>query len=258
MQCVVLAGGLATRMRPRTAVTPKALLPLNGKPFVDYQLSLLAANGVSRVVLCIGYLGDMIRDVVGDGARWGLTVEYVDEGDNLRGTAGALRLAHDAGCLEAEFLVLYGDSYLPIDYRPVLEMLQNMPRSKAAAVMTVLRNDDRWDSSNVLFDGGHLVVYDKQRRDQFDAAAMHHVDYGVSALRRDLVDTHVAPGTVADLADLFHELSRHGLLAGYEVTTRFYEIGSPDGLAELEAELRSLAAGTGTTARQRADLLLHS
>ena len=240
MQCVVLAGGLGTRMRPWTETVPKILLPVAGRPFVDHQLRLLAARGVTEVVLCIGYRGGMVRDVVGDGAAWGLTVRYVDEGPDLRGTAGALRLALDAGCLAPDFLVTYGDSYLPVAHRPVLRALRAGAAGGDApepvdAVMVVHRNRDAWDTSNARYRAGRVELYDKGA----DAATrarerLEHIDYGLAALRRDVVAREVPPGEVADLADLYHRLSVAGRLRGHEVARRFHEIGSPGGLADLE------------------------
>ena len=149
VQCVILAGGLATRMRPLTDVMPKALLSVAGRPFVDHQLEHLARHGVTDVVLSIGHRGDMLRDHVGDGARFGLRVAYVDEGADLRGTAGALRLALSRGALAEAFLVTYGDAFLPIDFGAVFEAFR---RAGQPALMTVFRNEGRWDTSNVVFE----------------------------------------------------------------------------------------------------------
>lgn len=244
MQCVVLAGGLGTRMRPWTETVPKALLPVAGSPFVDHQLRLLADRGVTDVVLSIGYRGDMIRAAVGDGGPWGLAVRYVDEGSDLRGTGGALRLALDQGCLAAEFLVTYGDSYLPVAHRPVLRKLKGPARAApepdagADAVMAVHRNRDAWDTSNARYAEGRVELYDKRADDATRTRiGMEHIDYGLAALRRDVVEREVPPGEVADLADLYHRLSIAGRLGGHEVTRRFYEIGSPGGLADLEKHL---------------------
>jgi NDP-sugar pyrophosphorylase family protein len=235
VQCVILAGGLGTRMRPLTDQLPKALLPVNGAPFAHHQLTLLAAEGVTDVVYSVGHRGEMIVEAVGDGSTWGLTVRYVFDGTQLRGTAGALRLALDAGVLDRSFLVLYGDSYLPIAYRPVVDAFE---RTELPALMTVLRNDDRWDASNVCFEGGRLLSYDKQRR-RTDGRVPRHIDYGLSVLERSLIEEQVPPDEVADLSDLFHRLSVEQRLAGLEVDRRFFEIGSPEGLAALEQHLRS-------------------
>jgi prepilin-type processing-associated H-X9-DG protein len=216
-----------------TESLPKALLPVCGKPFADHQLALLARRGVRRVVYSVAYKGDQIRAHVGDGTRFGLAVTYVDEGADRRGTAGALRLALDRGVLPETFFVLYGDSYLPIALAPVADAFRT---SGAPALMTVFRNDGRWDTSNVLYADGRVLLYDKSRRDP-RAAEMRFIDYGLSLLSRDVVADRVAPDTVADLGTLFHALSVEGRLAGHEVSERFYEVGSPEGLRDLEAFL---------------------
>jgi NDP-sugar pyrophosphorylase family protein len=232
MQCLILAGGLGTRMHPRTEALPKSLLEVAGRPFVDHQLEWLAAHGCDEIVLSIGHLGEQIEAHVGDGARFGLSVRYVREGAFLRGTAGAVRLAADEGILAEQFLVTYGDSYLPIDFAAVAAAFR---ASAAPALMTVFHNEGRWDASNVIFDEatGKIVLYDKTRR-QRPAEEFRYVDYGVSVLRRGVVEREVPPGQRHDLAELFGELSRRGELAGFCVEQRFYEIGSPAGLADLE------------------------
>jgi len=235
VQCVILAGGLGTRMRPRTETVPKSLLEVAGRPFVEHQLSWLAAHGVTEVVLSIGHLGEMIEAHVGDGSRFGLRVRYVSEGATLRGTAGAVRLAADQGALAEEFLLTYGDSYLPIDFGAVAAAFR---ASGARALMTVFENESRWDTSNVIFDesAGKIVLYDKARELR-PASEFRYIDYGLSALRRSVVEREVPPGERHDLAAVFRALSQRGELAGYRVRERFYEVGSPQGLADLEALL---------------------
>ncbi|HEX4404114.1 MAG TPA: sugar phosphate nucleotidyltransferase [Polyangia bacterium] len=240
MQCVILAGGLATRMRPITETVPKALISVAGRPFIDHQLEWLVRHNVARVLLSVGYRGEMLRAHVGDGARYGLSVSYVDEGVNLRGTAGALRLALEHGALEDAFLVTYGDSFLPIDFGDVWTRFR---RAGLPALMTVFRNEGRWDTSNVIFEpdraspsgdgSGRVALYDK-RRETRPAEDFAYIDYGLSALERRLVETEVPRTGKADLAELFHALSVRGQLAGLEVRERFHEIGSPEGLAEME------------------------
>jgi len=226
MQCVILAGGLGTRMRPLTETCPKTLLPVNGKPFAWHQLHWLAGQGVSEVVYCIGHQGDLIRNYW-QGERSPIqSIRYVDEGDRLRGTGGAIRLAYEQGALDENFLVIYGDSFLPVEYPPVWRAFE---RSGMPALMTVLRNEGRWDRSNVIYEGGGIILYDKAGHSR-----MQHIDYGLSACRRSLFDN--AP-EVFDLAQLFHDLSIQGRLAGFEVSERFYEIGSPEGLRDLEQYL---------------------
>lgn len=236
MQCVILAGGLATRMRPLTETIPKALIPVAGVPFIDHQLAWLAGHGVADVVLSVGYRGEMLSDHVGDGARFGLNVRVVDEGTELRGTAGALRLALDRGALEPAFLMTYGDSFLPIDFDDVWRRFQ---ASGARALMTVFRNGGRWDDSNVIFRDGRVVLYDKHHATR-PAAYFDYIDYGLSAMKREVIAELVPSQPVerSDLAPLFHELSRRGDLAGLEITQRFFEIGSPAGLQDLEQWMR--------------------
>jgi NDP-sugar pyrophosphorylase family protein len=224
----LLAGGLATRLRPLTGQTPKAMLEVAGEPFVAHQLRLLRREGVSHVVLCVGYLGEQISDFVGDGSQFGLRVDYKPDGPRLLGTGGALRAAIDL--LGDEFLVMYGDSWLDIPYAPVVEAFRN---SGAPALMTVFRNEGQWDSSNVWFEDGRIRLYDKRQR----LAEMHHIDWGLGMVRADALAARPADAPF-DLADVYSELSRSGRLAGYEVKTRFYEIGSVEGLRETDALLR--------------------
>lgn len=226
----VLAGGLATRLRPITHTVPKALVEVAGRPFIDHQLSLLARHGVRRVVLCLGYLGEQVVGHVGDGSRFGLQVCYSHDGDRLLGTGGALRRA--LPLLAKTFWVLYGDSYMDIDYQGILRSFLGRD---LLGLMTVLRNDNRWDSSNVVFRDGRLLRYDKHHR----GADMTHIDYGASLLRRPAVE-RIDAGRPADLADLYSSLVAEGAMDGCEVTQRFYEIGSPQGLAETTAYLLGL------------------
>ena len=227
MQCVILAGGLATRLGSLAASVPKTLLPVAGRPFAAHQLEWLAEGGVTDVVYCIGHLGQPVRDFVGDGSRWGLTVRYVDEGPALRGTGGALRLAYDAGVLEPELAVVYGDSYLRAS---VGEVFEDFRARRPDVLMTVFRNDGRYDRSNARLRRDGLVDYRKGAAD----AAMRHIDYGLSIVARDRVLPAIPTGATVDLAAVLEDLSRQGRVAGYEVYERFYEIGSRAGLAELD------------------------
>ena len=233
LQCVILAGGLGTRMRPVTETIPKALVPVLGVPFVDWQLQLLAGQGIDRVLLSVGYRGDMLRQHLGDGSRFGLRLTWIDEGCDLRGTGGALRLALDAGALEDDFFVLYGDSYLPIAMADVERAWQ---RCHGRALMTVMRNEGRWDASNVILSEERVVLYDKSRPAR-RRREMRWIDYGLSILTADVIARRTSSGSSADLADILRELSVEGTLAAFEVAERFYEAGSPDGLADLEAYL---------------------
>jgi NDP-sugar pyrophosphorylase family protein len=233
LQVVILAGGAGTRMRPATEEMPKALLPVLGKPFCDWQLQLLAEQGAERVLYSVGYKGEMLREHVGDGGRWGLRVDYVDEGEHLRGTGGALRLALDLGKLEDAFFVLYGDSYLPVD---LAEIQRAWEQNDLPALMTVFRNEGQWDASNAIYRDGKVVLFDKSRPAE-KAEEMKWIDYGLSVLTGKVVAEWCPPDTVGDLADLMRKLSIEGLLAGFEVSERFYEGGSPEGMRDLEQYL---------------------
>ena len=221
----ILAGGLGTRLHPVTQTIPKALVEVRGEPFLAHQLRLLREGGIQRVVMCVGHLGNMIRDFTGDGAAFGLSVTYSSDGPELRGTAGAVRQA--LPLLGEAFFVTYGDSYLPCDYAAVQKSFRAAGRP---ALMTVHRNDGRWDASNVEFACGRIARYDKRVR----TAAMRHIDYGLGVFRQSAFD-----GSQADLATLYQDLLAAGELAGYEVAERFYEVGSFEGIRDLESYLEA-------------------
>ncbi len=232
MQAVVLAGGLATRMRPHTLTVPKAMLPVAGRPFVDWQLERLAAAGLRDVVMCIAHLGEQIRDHVGDGAALGARVVWSEEGPKLLGTAGALRAALPH--LEETFLVTYGDSYLPFDYAEPLRILD--AHDDCDGVMAVFKNEGRWDTSNVVTDGEWVLRYEKNAKDA-DKAGFDHIDYGATALRREVI-ARLPAGEPAGLDAQQRDLASRKRLRASVAHERFFEIGSPDGLAELDRHLR--------------------
>ena len=218
----ILAGGLATRLRPITQEIPKSLVDVAGKPFIVRQLDYLQQQGITHVVLCLGYLGEQVEAVVGDGSAFGLDVRYSWDGPQLLGTGGALKQA--LPLLGEQFFVYYGDSYLPIDFRVVEREFLAVDKP---ALMTVLKNDDQWDKSNVLFRDGHIAEYSKQT----PLPEMAHIDYGLGVLSASVL-ANAPINEHFDLADIYHELSVRGLLAGHEVFERFYEIGSHKGLDE--------------------------
>lgn len=230
MECVILAGGLGTRMRPATETIPKALIPVAGRPFIDWQLAWLASEGVTRVVLSIGHQGELLRRHVG-GTAAGMRIDYVDEGSRLRGTGGALRFALDSGALGEAFFVLYGDSFLSV---PLPAAWAAFEASGRPALMTVLRNEARWDASNADFRDGEVILYDKHHA---EPGRFQFIDYGLLVLSSGVV-SEIPANEKVDLAVLLHRLSLERRLAGFEVFDRFYEIGSPAGLAELEAHLQ--------------------
>jgi NDP-sugar pyrophosphorylase family protein len=220
----ILAGGLATRLRPITTSIPKALVEVAGEPFIAHQLRYLKAQGITEIVLCTGYLGEMIEAVVNDGAAFGVKVTYSPDGEKLLGTGGALRQA--LPLLSEEFFVLYGDSFLPVDFKAVEA---DFHQSQQPALMTVLKNDDRWDKSNVIFKEGQIVVYNKVET----KPDMMFIDYGLGVIKKSVLQAYPA-NEVFDLAAVYHQLSITGQLAGHEVHERFYEIGSFEGLKETE------------------------
>jgi MurNAc alpha-1-phosphate uridylyltransferase len=224
----IIAGGLGTRLRPLTETVPKSLVPVDGLPFIAHQLTLLQSQGAERIVICAGFLGEMIYEYVGNGSRFSLNVKYSYDGAVRLGTAGALK--HALPLLGERFLTIYGDSLLICDLRAIE---QSFLRSGKQALMTVFRNDGALVPSNVLFQNGVVENYDKQK----PSAAMQHVDFGLSAFHREVFD-NVASDTPTDLAEIIAELLERDQLAGYEVKNRFYEVGTPEGIAETEQMLK--------------------
>jgi NDP-sugar pyrophosphorylase family protein len=223
MPALILAGGLATRLRPLTTDTPKALIDVAGRPFLWRQLRLLERSGIRKVVVAAGYLGESIRQRFGDGSQeFDLSLEYSFDGPTPLGTAGAVR--HALPLLPERFFVIYGDSYLLCDFRAVETAFR---KSEALGLMTVYRNDGRFDASNVEYDGERIVRYDKRLR----TPSMHHIDYGLSAFHRDAFAS-ITEAVSCDLVRIYQELLTRSALAAFEVHERFYEIGSPEGLRE--------------------------
>ena len=225
----LLAGGLATRLRPITETIPKSLVTVADEPFINHQLRLLHGHGFRRVVLCVGHLGEMIQAEVGDGAAFGMELAYSFDGPTLLGTGGALQRA--LPLLGEAFVVLYGDSYLPMNYA---EAVKTFEASGKPGLMTVFHNQGQWDTSNVVFRDGTIRRYDKKEL----TPDMQHIDYGLGILRADTLAGYPRDAAF-DVAEVYRDLSRAGQLAGYEVRHRFYEIGSLKGLAELDSLLRT-------------------
>lgn len=231
----ILAGGLSTRLRPLTEKIPKSLLEVNGEPFIAHQLRLLRANGIERVVLCVGHLAEQIREMVKGGGGYGVEVDYSFDGASLLGTAGSVKNALPK--LGDAFFVLYGDSYLDCDYAAVARRFSS---SDKLALMTVFRNNGMWDSSNVEFEDGQILAYSKIEKN----SRMHYIDYGLGAFRAAAFD-NVPGGQPYDLASLYGDLLRGRQLAGFEVSQRFYEIGSPAGLEETAQFIAARSAARG-------------
>lgn len=234
----ILAGGLATRLRPITEKVPKLLVEVAGEPFFSHQIRLLKAAGLTHLVLCVGYLGEKIVELYGDGKQWGVKIDYSFDGPKLLGTGGALIAALPK--LGDAFYVLYGDSYLPVDYSAVGDFFL---RSGQLGLMTVYENHGRYDTSNVWFENGRIKVYDKKNR----LPQMHHIDYGLGAFRAAAFDGFPRDAVV-DLAEVQKALVARDQLAGYEIKQRFYEIGSHEGLGELDELLRKKASHSAESA----------
>jgi len=223
----ILAGGLATRLRPVTATIPKALIESAGKPCICHQLNYRQDQGITSVVMCIGFLGELIQDLIGDGSAWGLKVTYSLDGQFLLGTGGSLKKA--LPMLGENFFVLYGDSYLPIDFSSVETAYI---QSQKSALMTILKNEDQWDKSNVQFDGNSILEYNKNHISD----EMTYIDYGLGILSASVL-MHHSEKQPFDLSKVYNKLSLDGQLAGYEVFERFYEIGSHQGIADTNSYL---------------------
>jgi NDP-sugar pyrophosphorylase family protein len=229
MQVAILAGGLGTRLGSIAGSLPKALVPVNGRPFLAHVIDLLKAQGFSRLLICAGHGADRMEREFGDGSGLGVAIEWHRDGPRLLGTGGALRAA--LGSLDEEFLVLYGDTYLDIDFAKVVAAFRD---SGKAGLMTVFRNRGAFDQSNVVFKDGALLRYSKRERTR----DMEYIDYGLAALRREVI-AELPEGEICDLADLYSRLVDEGRMAGFEVGRRFYQIGTPEGLAETAAYLRA-------------------
>src|SRR6202167_3948526 len=220
----LVAGGLATRLRPLTSFMPKSLIQVAGEPFLAHQLRLIRAGGIREVVLCCGFLGEQIEDYAGDGSGFGLSITYSHDGPLPLGTGGALRAA--LPLLGSRFLIMYGDSWLTEPIEPIWRTFLD---SHKPALMTVFCNHNRWGASNVEFRKGAVVRYDKRH----PSPSMHHIDYGLDALDATILAHWTVP--VFDLGEVWSGLAHYSLLAGYETSERFYEIGSLPGLRDTEA-----------------------
>jgi NDP-sugar pyrophosphorylase family protein len=229
---VILAGGLATRLGPLTADRPKVLLEIGGRPFAEHQMDLLRREGLSEVIFCVGHHGALVEQALGDGSRWGMRFSFLHDGPTLLGTGGAVRRA--LALLDGAFFVMYGDSYLDCAFAPVEAAFRAAGKP---GLMTVYRNDDQFDRSNVEFRRGQIVTYDKADR----SPTMRHIDYGLGVLTTEAFHPWADAQGPFDLAAVYQYLVAHDALAGYEVTTRFYEIGSLQGLEDTRAFLAARA-----------------
>ena len=226
---VILAGGYATRLGQLTKDSPKCLIEVNGRPFVDWQLDLLTKSGYTNFIFCVSYKSEMVQNHLGDGSSWGVRIKYSVDGETQLGTGGAVQKA--LPLLGDTFGVIYGDSYLPIDYSAVELSFLN---SKSQGLMTVYENQNQFDTSNVEYTEGKLRNYQKGMNDR----KMHHIDYGLTYFRREAFQSKSSDASF-DLASISSLLAKEGKLDGFEVFQRFYEIGSVHGLKEFTDYLRS-------------------
>lgn len=224
MQAVILAGGLATRLGPLTEAIPKSMVRIGDRPFLEHQIEVLRENGIEDLLLCVGYLGELIKGYFGDGERFGVRISYSFDGEKLLGTGGALKKAESV--LQDEFFLIYGDSYLLYDYQAIK---RHFDESDKLSLLVVYRNEDRYDRSNVIIREGMVKIYDKENRTE----GMVHIDSGLSVLRKGALEL-IPENCPSDLADLYRELARRREMLAYEVKQRFYQIGSFEGLREFE------------------------
>jgi NDP-sugar pyrophosphorylase family protein len=228
----ILAGGLATRLGEVTKKLPKSLLEISGKPFIFHQLDILKSQGVKNVVLCVGHLGEMIESAVGDGRNFNLSIKYSYDGDKQLGTGGSITKA--LYLLDPNFFILYGDSLLPINF----EKVQKAYDAKKLGLMTIIKNENAWDLSNVLYLDGKLIEYNKRN----PKPNMKYIDYGLSILNKNAFNYFINE-QIFDLSDLFAVLSSRSELSAFEVYERFYEIGSQKGIQETEDYLNNFKLG---------------
>jgi len=234
VQAVILAGGLATRLRPVTERIPKSLIQIHGKPFLRYQLDRLRDEGITDIVLCVGYLGDQIVAYFGDGHKYGVNINYSYDGDHLLGTGGALKKAEEHLC--EEFFLTYGDSYLVIDYKAVMSWFKQFDKQ---GLMVVYKNYDQYDRSNVSIEGNLVKSYSKTNKTK----DMIYIDYGASIFRREVLNL-IPEGEIHPLEELFRQLIERQQLLAYEIKERFYQIGSIDGIEEFKQYI-SRSGGKG-------------
>jgi NDP-sugar pyrophosphorylase family protein len=223
----ILCGGLASRLFPVTKTIPKALIKVSGQPFISHQLKYLHQQGIKKVILCIGNLGEILKSYVGDGSRFGLKILYSSDGNKLLGTGGAIKKA--LSILGNEFFILYGDTFLPVNFNSVKKAYL---LSNKLCLMTLIKNDNKWDKSNVLFKNNRLIEYNKQN----PSTKMRHIDYGLSVASANIFDMY-SSDTFFDLSSVYESLSIKKQIEGFEVYKRFYEIGTPSSIKETEKYL---------------------
>jgi len=223
IQVVILAGGFATRLGQLTINRPKSLVDILGKPFLAYQLELLQAGGITDIVLCIGHLGKQIQDIFGDGSKYGVRIRYSQE-DRPLGTAGALKNAESL--LDDTFFVMYGDSYLFLDFPKLMAYFVSQNK---LGLDTIFKNNDSYDKSNIVIKGNLVTRYSKTEKTK----DMIYIDYGAAIFRKEVLQL-IPENRFSPVEELFLRLIELEQLLAFEVKERFYEIGSPRGLKDFE------------------------
>lgn len=223
MQMVIFCGGLGTRLKPITEKIPKSMIIINGKPFLEYQLEILKKNDIRNIVLCIGYLGEKIKEYFKDGKKFSVNISYSEEKGKLLGTGGALKNAKNL--LDKRFFTMYGDGYLLLNFKDIWNCFNKFIK---IGMLTVYKNYNRYDRSNVTVKGNYVTGFykDKSKR------GLVFIDEGVSILRKDVIDL-IPSNTEYSLNDVFIELIERKELLAYRTSQRFYEIGSKNGLDEF-------------------------
>jgi N-acetyl-alpha-D-muramate 1-phosphate uridylyltransferase len=229
MTLVLLAGGLSTRLRPMTLNIPKAMIKICDEPFISHQLKLFKRENIKNVIICVGFLGEQIVDFVGDGKKFGLNVSFSFDGDKLLGTGGSIKKALPK-IMDENFFVMYGDSYLDIEFAPIMNFFNE---HKKSGLMTVIKNDDKWDKSNVVYTDSRIILYNKRNRTQ----DMHFIDYGLGILKKSVFNDWEENKNFG-LDEVYEKLVSKNELLGYEIYKRFYEIGSFEGIKETEEYIK--------------------
>jgi NDP-sugar pyrophosphorylase family protein len=225
LQVVILAGGMATRLGDRTKNIPKSLIEVNGKKFIDYQLSQLASFEFTNVVICTGHLGHLIEEYVQDGEKWNIKVQYSRESKELLGTGGAIKNA--LPLLDEKFAVLYGDSYLTEN----LGLISNL-QSHNPCIMTIYENVNGTDRSNVFFESPEKWSYSKSKK-IFEA---NYIDYGFMILDRNFFGQYESRSKF-DLSEFLEFCCKNGLIEPLIVNSGYFEIGSEEGISSFTTYL---------------------
>ena len=229
MQIVILCGGLATRLRPVTEKIPKSMIKIEGKLFLEYQLNLLKKNNIFDMIFCIGDKGEQIEDYFGNGSRFGIKIEYSREKEELLGTGGALKQAESL--LDEVFLVIYGDSYLPFNFKVAIDYFNKFNK---LGLMTVYKNQDLSGGNNVVVKDNLVKQYNKENPRE----EMGYIDYGVSIFRKKALE-FLPENTHCDLSQLHLSLIKKDQLLAFESKIRFYEVGSFSGIEEFKKYIKN-------------------